>query len=269
VNLRLSSSAFAALLVSLVASPASADEGPASPMVSVMPTTPAAPPRPAATAVVPQPTPPPSAVPAPTPEELRHRRVVVHIDATRPSAVLERRVSVKEETGAFLVMPYKSTDATWEQVCVTPCSVDLDRFSSYRVRAQNDIAGSTTFTLPQHADVLHLNLHTGSLRVHRTAEAMSGIGIAAVIVGGALLVTATDFRHADDARAAGAITGGAGLVLAAIGIPLALATRTKVETEESSGQIANRYYYRGHNVPFLPEVDLGHGFTLTQRGIIF
>lgn len=226
--------------------------------------TPALPPP----ATVPQAAPSPSAVPTPTPEELMHRRIVVDIESTRRNAVLERRVSVKEEVATFVVLPYKSTEATWEQVCVSPCSVDLDRFSTYRVAAQNGVSGSRAFTLPPGSDALHLKLDAGSLAVHRIGGVVATLGVTALIIGGGLLVVASDFRHPDDARLAGAVTGGAGLLFAAVGIPLGLATRTKV-LSQVEGPLANVYWYQGHRVPFLPEVDLGHGYTLTQHGIVF
>ena len=217
--------------------------------------------------------PPPMAmspVPAPTSFEISHRRMPVRIDSSHPNAVVERRVSTKDSTGAFLVLPFRSTDTTWEQICVTPCTVDIDRFSTYRVSAQNHISGSRTFTLPQNTDALHLKLKTGSLVAHRTGELMTGVGLVAVIVGGSLLITASNFKHPTptEAREAGGITLGAGVLFAAIGLPLAIASRTRVRMDTDE-EIANTYFNKGHEVPFLPKLNLGNGFTLTQRGIIF
>ncbi len=209
-----------------------------------------------------------SPVPAPTPEELGRRRLSVRIDSGRPGAVVERRVTTAESAGAFIVLPFKYTDTTWEQVCVSPCVTDLDRFSTYRVRAQNGISVSKPFTLPQDKDVLHLKLRTGSLVAHRGGEILTGIGLAAVIVGGALLITASDFRHPDDERAAGGITLGGGVVFAAVGLPLAIATTTRVR-QESNEEIAKTYWNKGRDVPFLPNIKLAEGVTLTQRGIVF
>jgi hypothetical protein len=221
-----------------------------------------------ATASVPQTSPAPSPIPAPTPEEIRRRRVVVRIDSSRPSAVVERRVSVKEEIGAFLVLPFRATDAIWEQICVTPCEVDLDRFSTYRVSAQNHISRSAPFTLPQKADALHLNVDARSLAVHRTGETFSVIGIAALIVGGSLLVAASDFKHPNDARIAGGATGGAGVALAAVGIPLALTSISHIDTEDGR-ELAKVYKNHGYALPFLPDIKLSKTMTLTQRGITF
>jgi hypothetical protein len=257
------SSVAAALLLSFAATSASADPAPP----------PAAPPQPAqsapvapakhetphelSAAAVPQPTPPPSAIPAPTPEEIRHRRVTVRFDSTRPSTVVERRTSVKEEVGAFLFLPFRTSDATWEQVCVTPCEADLDRFSTYRISPQNKVSASHAFTLPQQTDALHLNVDGGSLLAHRVGQTLTVIGVTAVIVGASLLVVASDFKHPDDARIAGGITGGAGVVLAAIGIPLALATESHVGSDTD------------HDIASVDSVKLSKSVTLTPRGLAF
>jgi hypothetical protein len=199
---------------------------------------------------------------------LSRSRTSVRVDSTRQGAVLERRIYIKEQVGTWAIIPYKSTEMSWEPVCVAPCIVDLDRSSTYRVNAQNHISRSTSFTLPQSSDALHLKIKAGNLAVHRTGEVMTGIGLAAIIVGGSLLITASDFHHPDNERIAGAVTGGAGIVFAAIGIPLAIASSTKVHTE-SDEEIARVYRDHGRNVPLLPDVNLGHGYTLTQHGIVF
>jgi hypothetical protein len=224
--------------------------------------------HPLSAAIVPQPTPPPSAIPAPTPEEIRQRRVTVRFDSTRPDTVVERRTSVKEEVGAFLVLPFRTTDATWEQICVTPCEADLDRFSTYRISPQNKVSGSHPFTLPQRTDALHLNVDSGSLIAHRTGQALSVIGISAVIVGASLLLAASDFKHPNDARIAGGVTGGAGVALGAVGIPLSIGTESHVRTE-ADHEIASVYGNRGYKVPFLPDIKLSKTVTLTQRGFVF
>ena len=266
------SSVAAGLLLSFVATSAMAD--PTSPVAgtpqgAVVP----APakhetPHELAAATVPQATPPASAIPAPTAEEIRHRRVTVRVDATRPDTVVERRSSVKEENVAFILLPFRATDTTWEQVCVTPCEVDLDRFSTYRISPQNKVSGSHSFTLPQRVDALHLTVDSSSLLAHRTGQALSGIGISAVVVGVSLLVAAPDFRNPSDARIAGGIAGGAGIVLAAVGIPLALSTVSHV-TDDSNREVAKVYNNHGYAIPFLPDIKLSKSITLTQRGFTF
>jgi hypothetical protein len=169
-----------------------------------------------------------AAVTAPTTEEIRYRRVRADIDATQPSAVVERRISMTEGDGSYVFLPYHSTEALWEQVCVTPCRVELDRFSSYRVSRQNHIAASREFTLPQGSDALQMQVQAGSLLAHRAGKVLTGTGIAALIVGAALIAGEHLFSSESDARLAGFVTGGAGLVLLAVGIPVSIATATYV-----------------------------------------
>jgi hypothetical protein len=225
-------------------------------------------PRDISAAIVPQPTPPPSAIPAQTPEEIRHRRLTVRVDSTRPNTVVERRTSVKEEVGAFVVIPFRAVDSTWEQICVTPCEVDLDRFSTYRVSPQNGISGSHPFTLPQRVDALHLHIDSGSLVAHRIGQAMTVLGFTSMIVGGSLLLAAHDFKTPSDARIAGGITGGTGVALAAIGIPLTFSTESRIDRDKDH-QIVKVFNERGYAVPFLPDIKLSKSMTLTQRGIAF
>jgi hypothetical protein len=225
-------------------------------------------PREQAAAVVPQPTPPPSAVPAPTPEEIRRRRVTVTVDSTREGTVLERRTSVKEELGAVVVIPFRAVDSTWEQVCVAPCEVDLDRFSSYRVSSQNGVSSSRAFTLPQRIDALQLHVDAGDLLAHRIGQTLTVGGVSAMIVGGCLLAAASSFSHPNDARIAGGITGGLGVAATAVGVPLTFGTVSHVDVD-GSREIARVYNQRGYSVPFLPDIKLSKTFTLTQRGIVF
>jgi hypothetical protein len=185
-----------------------------------------------------------SPIPGPSAEEMRHRRVPVDVESTRPGAVVERRVSVTENDGAYFFLPFRSTSAIWEQVCVTPCQVDLDRFSTYRVSARNGISPSQSFTLPQSADSLQLQLDAGHLLMHRAGKAMAATGLAAVIVGTALIAGKSIFNDEDKARDAGFITGGAGLVVMAIGIPLAVLTATGV----SAG--GNRFAFTPRGITF-------------------
>jgi len=159
---------------------------------------------------------------------MRHRRVTVDIDSSAPSTVVERRVSVTESEGAYFFLPFRSWASIWEGVCVSPCQVDLDRFSTYRVAARNGVSGSRSFTLPQQSDAITLKIEAGNLMAHRAGGALAGAGLAAVVVGIALVAGEGIFTDEDKARTAGYITGGAGLVVLAVGLPLALLTSTTV-----------------------------------------
>jgi hypothetical protein len=71
---------------------------------------------------------------------------------------------------------------------------------------------------------------------------MGAAGVAALIVGGSLLVLASDTDQHDPqvrARAAGFITGGAGIVFLAVGLPLAILTGTKVYADEKPVRAAS------------------------------
>jgi hypothetical protein len=188
----------------------------------------AAAPQPTPTVAVPQAAPAVSPVPAPTPEEIEHRRVTVDIESTRPSTVVERRVSFSESGGYYVFLPYRSTESTWEQVCVTPCRVDLDRYSTYRVGKVNGVVDSSSFTLPQVTDRFQLHIEPGSAIGHRIGIGATVVGLAAVIVGGGLLAAQHHFSDEQAARTAGFITGGAGIVVLGVGIPVAILTATKV-----------------------------------------
>jgi hypothetical protein len=153
----------------------------------------------------------------------------VFVESSRPSAILERRVAVKETNGVILVVPMHSVERTWEQVCVAPCQgADLDRYSTYRVAKANRISGSPPFTLPQGGDTIHLKLDARSLAAHHVGLTMTSIGGAAIIVGSAMLVAAKGFNHPDDIRTAGWITAGSGALVFGIGLPLSLLTTTRV-----------------------------------------
>ena len=184
--------------------------------------------EPPAPVTVPQSTPSPSPVPAPSLEEAIRRRVTVDIESTKPATVLERRISLNETDGFFFFLPYHASQAVWEQVCVTPCKVDLDRFSSYRVGKFNGVLESRSFTLPQTADPFQIHIEPGNLIVRRVGIASTAIGSAAFIVGAALVAGERLFTDETAARNAGLITGGAGIVLLAVGIPLTILSATKV-----------------------------------------
>jgi hypothetical protein len=194
---------------------------------SAVPPAPA--PQPAsAQAAVPQTAPAPSPIPAPTPQEIRERRVLTDIDSTPPGTAIERRISLTEAGGAYFFLPFRSTESTWEQVCVTPCTVDLDKYSSYRVGKANGVLESRSFTLPQGLDRLTIKIEPGSSLANHIAVSASAIGLTALIVGGALIGAQKLFADEEGARTAGFITGGAGLILLGVGIPVAILTKTKI-----------------------------------------
>jgi hypothetical protein len=204
------------LAVASFGRPASADEPPVAP--------PAPPPPPS-------PRPPPPDAPLPL-HEHGGGEVPASVEGPREGIVLARRVS-SEETGGRVafVLPIETSSDRWEPVCVTPCRVELPRWSSYRVDRANGVTGSREFTLPANRESVKLTIDPGNLLVHRIAQTVIWVGTAAAITGGALVSAEAKWQKESDPRTAGIIVGGAGLVFLAVGIPLAIATRTHVDVD--------------------------------------
>ena len=176
--------------------------------------------------------------PAPLPPPPRADRVMVSVETSNTcrDAVIERRIKTDETYGRTLfLIPQHSEVQTWEQVCVAPCKVEMDRMSTYRVGRENWVTRSRPFTLPPNADQVKVDVAPGNFWWHAAATRLIATGTAAAIVGGALLSTAhtwdakSDERHV---RNAGWITGAIGLGLLAVGIPIAILTQTHVKVNE-------------------------------------
>ena len=164
-------------------------------------------------------------------QQTAQRHVDLDVQSTRRDTVIEKRVSVTESRGAWLIVPTRSTDAVWQQVCVTPCRVGADRYATYRVSSENGVTASAPFTLPQGDGPASLRVDAGNVYAHHLGQALVVAGLAATIVGASLLVAAphvVDHDREKNTRLAGFITGGAGIVLMGIGIPIAGATRSRV-----------------------------------------
>src|SRR5579885_1150013 len=82
----------------------------------------------------PPPPPPPLAAQTSTPT------IAVTVDAGREGVVLERRASAEHTYGrAVFVLPIVTSAESWEPVCITPCNVELSRWSSYRIAKTNGV----------------------------------------------------------------------------------------------------------------------------------
>lgn len=180
-----------------------------------------------------------------------HPHLHVDVTSTKTPTLLEERVFVEESEGTALFMPTDSRTARWEQVCIAPCSVDLDRYAAYRIGDLRGVPGSRTFTLPQGTDTTTLQVQAGDRMWHRLGKAMTGVGLAALIVGVSLVAAEHLFSDEDQARNAGFITGGAGIVVLGVGIALSIATSTHVYS--SGTRVAGG----------------SHGMTVTPNGLVF
>jgi hypothetical protein len=183
---------------------------------------------------------------APPPPPARADRVMVSVESSNlcHDVVIERRIKTDETYGRTLfLIPQHSEVQTWEQVCVAPCKVEMDRASTYRVGRENFVTPSRHFTLPPGADQVKLDVQPGNFWWHAAATKLIATGTAAAIVGGALITTAhtwdskSDERHV---RNAGIITGAIGLGLLAAGIPIAILTQTHVKANERKVSAAPR-----------------------------
>ena len=157
------------------------------------------------------------------------RDVSTTVDSGSKNAILERQVATHDTAGhVAIALPLYTHTEVWEQVCVAPCKVDLNRHSSYRVAMANGVPGTRTFTLTPNKEQIDLRVRPGNLPAYAVGGAATGIGTAALITGAVLLTVAGKFEDESDIRVAGAITGGVGLALLAVGIPLLILNQTHV-----------------------------------------
>lgn len=168
----------------------------------------------------------------PSPREAHQRdeeRVITTVTSGSKNAILERQVSTQESFGhVAIALPLHTHTEVWQQVCVAPCKVDLSRASSYRVSASNGVPGTPAFTLTPNKSELDLQVRPGNLARYAAGGTLTGLGIGAFITGAVLFTAAGKFEDEKEVRIAGAITGGAGIALLAVGIPLVLMNRTHV-----------------------------------------
>lgn len=156
-------------------------------------------------------------------------RVITTVSSGSKNAILERQVSTQESYGhVAIALPLHTHTEVWQQVCVAPCKVELSRASSYRISASNGVPGTESFTLTPNKKELDLQVKPGNLPRYATGGTLTGLGVGALITGAVLFTAASKFEDEKEVRIAGAITGGAGLVLMAIGIPLLVLNQTHV-----------------------------------------
>ena len=164
-------------------------------------------------------------------EEARQEeeRVITTVTSGSKNAILERQVATTESFGhVAIALPIHMHTESWQQVCVAPCKVDLSRASSYRVSASNGVPGTGSFTLTPNKSQLDLQVRPGNMARYATGGLLTGLGIGAFVTGAVLFTVAGKFEDESNIRIAGAITGGAGLVLMAVGIPLLVLNQTHV-----------------------------------------
>ena len=162
-------------------------------------------------------------------ERHAEEHVTTTVSSGSKNAIIERRVLTQETMGhVAIALPLHTHTETWEQVCVAPCKVDLKRASFYRVAAGNGVPGTDSFTLTPNKEQIDLQVRPGNLARYATGGTLTGLGVGAFITGAVLFTAAGKFEDEKDVRIAGAVTGAAGLVLMAVGIPLLILNQTHV-----------------------------------------
>jgi hypothetical protein len=124
------------------------------------------------------------------------KQVSVTLNADDSRATIERRVGTTSYAGLPLADASFGSIAQWEQACVAPCQLQLDKRYSYRV-AGDGLVPSDSFTLPQDRDRLKLDAKMGSSYGRLGGIGLTILGTGGVIVGAAAVVLTPIFASQD------------------------------------------------------------------------
>lgn len=160
----------------------------------------------------------------------------------------------------------------WEPVCTVPCSEPIDPQYSYRIAGPRLIP-SQPFRLNPDRPQATVDAEVGT-RSGRVVGAILGVGGGIVFVNGlglflgGLLLSSSDDPDAEDVGStltvAGGVTLGIGAAAGITGLVLML------DNWETDVSIARLPSHPGVAVRLPePQLDLGRGFALTPRGIVF
>jgi hypothetical protein len=122
--------------------------------------------------------------------------VSVTLSADDSRATIERRVGTTSYAGLPLADASFGSIAQWEQACVAPCELQLDKRYSYRV-AGDGLVPSDSFTLPRDRDHLKLDAKMGSSYGRLGGIGLTVLGAGGVILGGAAVVLTPIFASQD------------------------------------------------------------------------
>jgi hypothetical protein len=153
---------------------------------------------------------------------------LVSIDSTRPFTVIERRAN--EIRGWNLSVPpiYVSTEQ-WETACVAPCLAPLDPNGVYRVGG-GGVAASSPFVLPR-TTPLHLHVRAGSRFWHSAGFVTLIAGGVAMIAGGVVAGSGSG-ADAHETTITGAGIAGAGLAVLVVGAAVWLTAASTVTGDD-------------------------------------
>jgi hypothetical protein len=122
--------------------------------------------------------------------------VSVTLSADDSRATIERRVGTTSYAGLPLADASFGSIAQWEQACVAPCELQLDKRYSYRV-AGDGLVPSDSFTLPRDRDHLKLDAKMGSSYGRLGGIGLTVMGAGGVLLGGAAVVLTPIFASQD------------------------------------------------------------------------
>lgn len=130
-------------------------------------------------------------VPVNPPKEVS---VTLHADDSR--ATIERRVGTTSYAGLPLADASFGSIAQWEQACVAPCDLKLDKRYSYRV-AGDGLVPSDSFSLPHDRDRLKLDAKMGSSYARLGGIGLTAVGTGGVLLGAAAVILVPIFQSQD------------------------------------------------------------------------
>lgn len=153
----------------------------------------------------------------------------------------------------------------YSPVCTAPCEANVDPNGTYKIGG--GITETGTFSLPARSGALALHVNAGSRGMRIGGAWATLLGGSAVLAGGLMLALGfllttdtydnqgniTGTTHSTGLITAGAGVGIGGIALLALGIPLMVASSTRVDTDQGA------------------QVALGHSsrFAFTSRGLVF
>jgi hypothetical protein len=147
----------------------------------------------------------------------------VTIDSTRGATVVEKLSSTQDQHYMDVPMFPVYEQPTWSVLCVTPCRAKVDLNGVYRVGPENGATMSSSFTLPPSVGALHVS--AGSSGVRGLARVLLVAGSLGAAAGAATVFASSD----TSTQRTGFALGGAGLLGVAIGIPLFILSRTRLQ----------------------------------------
>jgi hypothetical protein len=118
------------------------------------------------------------------------------------------------------------------RICTAPCSATVPDTGQYRVVGPR-MTPSSAFTLPCSRDPVDVGVHAGSWRQYAAGLTFSILGAAYAPTGAVFLATSEDPRVRSSFLPLGATFLSVGVAALAVGLPLWLGNRTRVDVQRA------------------------------------